>query len=226
MGLAACILASHQCDGQIETLAYITNRDSNSVSVVDTGTNNVIATLTMGIGVAPIGVAVTPDGRFAYIANSGTSSISSNSISVIDVATNAVIGSVAVGNSPFGVSVTPDGKLAYVANSDLFSPSPSNTVSVINTVTNTVTGSPITVGISPLGVAITPNGHFAYVTNNNPNDNPGGNTVSVINTATNQVVANVPVGTNPEGVAIAPERPARVRREYRQRWDARRHSLR
>jgi YVTN family beta-propeller protein len=79
---------------------------------------------------------------------------------------------------PFGVSVTPDGKSAYVTNSDLFSSTPSNTVCVINTVTNTIS-SPITVGPSPIGVATIPNGMFAYVTNNSPNNVLG--TVSVIN---------------------------------------------
>jgi YVTN family beta-propeller protein len=36
---------------------YITNRDSNSVSVIDIGTNSVTSTITLGIGSAPIGVA-------------------------------------------------------------------------------------------------------------------------------------------------------------------------
>ena len=47
----------------------------------------------------------------------------------------------------------------YVANSV------DNTVSVIDTATNTVVGSPIPVGIFPRAVAITPNGTQAYVVN-------------------------------------------------------------
>ena len=39
---------------------------------------------------------------------------------------------------------------------------------------------------------------FAYVTNS------GSNNVSVIDTATNTVVATVPVGENPWGVAVTP----------------------
>src|SRR6516225_7354908 len=60
----------------------------------------------------------------------------------------------------------------------------SNTVSVIDTATNQVVGSPITVGANPLGVAVTPDGSNVYVTNTSPN------TVSVIDTATNQVVGS------------------------------------
>jgi YVTN family beta-propeller protein len=46
-------------------------------------------------------------------------------------------------------------------------------------------------------VAINPNGAFAYVTNSS-----SGN-VLVIDTATNTVVATVPVGLGPFGVAVA-----------------------
>ncbi len=42
---------------------------SNTVSVIDTATNNVTATVTVGSG--PYGVAVTPDGTKVYVANCG-----------------------------------------------------------------------------------------------------------------------------------------------------------
>ena len=58
--------------------------------------------------------------------------------------------------------------------------SDSNTVSVIDTATNTInnTNTPIPVGIKPYGVAVTPDGKNGYVTNSNDN------TLSVINTST------------------------------------------
>ena len=52
-----------------------------------------------------------------------------------------------VGNNPWGVAVTPDGTKVYVANSGS-----DNTVSVIDTATNTVTAT-VTVGITPMGIA-------------------------------------------------------------------------
>jgi YVTN family beta-propeller protein len=88
------------------------------------------------------------------------------------------------------VAITPDGTRAYITNNG------SGTVSVINTTTNTVTGSPITVGLTPFGVGITPDGTRAYVANQ------GANTVSVIDTATNTASA-ITAGTGPFGVAIA-----------------------
>jgi YVTN family beta-propeller protein len=73
--------------------------------------------------VGAFGVAITPDGKYAYVANNhGTT------VSVINTATNTVIGPpIAVGNSPVGVAVTPNGKYVFVTNNS------DNTVSVIST---------------------------------------------------------------------------------------------
>jgi YVTN family beta-propeller protein len=72
------------------------------------------------------------------------------------------------------------------------------TVSVIDTATNTVTGSPIPVGRQPFGVAVTPDGSKVYVAN----DADG--TVSVIVTTTNTVTP-ISVGIGPVGVAATPD---------------------
>ena len=79
----------------------------------------------------------------------------------------------------------------YVTNSN------DNTVSVIDTATNSVTTVPV--GSGPSAVAVTPNGRFAYVVNTL------GNNVSVISAASNTVVATVPVGSFPQGIAMRPD---------------------
>ena len=81
---------------------------------------------------------------------------------------------------------------AYVANSG------DNTVSVINTATNSVVGTN-NVGSTPIGVAVSPDGNRVYVANN------GSGTVSVIDTATDTVTATVGVGTLPQAVAVSPD---------------------
>ena len=53
---------------QAQTRAYVTNDSgSNSVSVIDTATNTVVATI--AVGQFPFGVAITPDGTRAYVTN-------------------------------------------------------------------------------------------------------------------------------------------------------------
>ena len=115
----------------------------------------------------------------------------SNTVGVISTATNAPGPIVNVGASPRGIAVTPDGAFAYVANQG------DSTVSVIRTFDNTVLpGIGIVVGLGPSFITFTPCGAFAYVTNTTSN------TVSVIATATRQVVATIPVGSQPAGIAI------------------------
>src|SRR5215831_11877612 len=98
----------------------------------------------------------------------------------------ALVGAIAIlGGAPSSA------QNAYITNSG------SNTVSVIDTATNTVV-STIPVGTAPAGVAVTPDGSKVYVTNFLSN------TVSVIATATNTVVSTIPVGP-PFAVAVTPD---------------------
>ena len=166
---------------------YVTNNLTlGSVSVVNVADG---AVSTISIGDHPIGVAITPDGTKAYVANNY-----GNTVSVINVATGAASTiSTGIGNGPAGVAITPDGTKAYVANTG------SDNVSVIDVATGSV--STIFVGTSPTGVAITPDGTKAYVANSD------GNTVSVINVATGSVstISDFAVGLFPTAVAITPD---------------------
>lgn len=169
--------------------AYVTN-NNDLISVIDLSTNTVVATIT--VGNAPEGIAITPNGQFAYVAISGDANVS-----VINTSSNTVVPPpIPVNLTPFGVAITPNGQFAYVVNNQ--TPASQN-VSVIDTSTNTVVGSPIPVGAAPLQIAITPNGAFAYVVNSSANN------VSVISTSTNTVVATVAVDFGPTGVAITPD---------------------
>lgn len=100
---------------------------SGTVTPVSTATNTPGAAITVrgapyGI---PYAVAISPDGKTAYVADFG-----SNSVTPISTATNAPGAAITVGANPSGVAVTPDGQAAYVANSS------SNTVTPISTTTN------------------------------------------------------------------------------------------
>jgi YVTN family beta-propeller protein len=164
--------------------AYIANSSSNNVSVIDTASNSVVATV--AVGDMPYGVAVNPAGTRVYVINQ-----SANSFSVIDTASNSVIATVAVGDMPYGVAVNPAGTRVYVTNLS------ANSVSVIDTATNNVTAT-VPVGSGPVGVAVNPAGTRVYVAN------LFGNNVSVIDTASNNVTATVAVGSYPVGVAVNP----------------------
>ena len=69
--LVFCCFAGAQALAQN---AYITNLDASTVSVIDTTSNTVTATIPVGSG--PLGVAVTPDGSTVYVANQGDNTVS------------------------------------------------------------------------------------------------------------------------------------------------------
>ena len=124
---------------------------------------------------------------YAYITNSG-----STTVSVIDITTNKVTATINVGKYPYGVAVNPTGTKVYVSKDK------SSVISVIDTAKNKVTAT-VKVGKNPWGVAVNPAGTRVYVANE------GSKTVSVIDTATNTVTATVKVGNYPCGVAVNPE---------------------
>ena len=190
--VSAAILLTLMSITDAAPFAYITNNNNwaehigTTVSVINTATNKVSATV--NVGESPYGVAATSDGKKVYVTN-----IASGDVSVIDAAKNKVIATVPVGYEPTGIAVTPDGKKVYVVSEF----NGNGTISVINTAKNKVTAT-IAVGKVPGGIAVTPDGAKVYVANE-LSDN-----VSVIDTATNIVTATVPVG-HPKGIAVTPD---------------------
>jgi YVTN family beta-propeller protein len=158
---------------------------SNKVEVIDTSTNAIVATVTTEEH-APFGIAITPDGRAAYVTHLN------GSVSAIDTVSNSVVATIPVGGEALDVAITPDGSFAYVTISS------SGSVSVIDTATHAVVAT-VEVGDTPSGIAITPDGASAYVTNMRSN------TVSQISIPLNMVVETLSVGDAPGGIAITPD---------------------
>ena len=169
---------------------YVANSSSDDASVIDTATNQLVG---MSIPVVngdqgSMAMAITPDGKRAYVANYDVS----GAVSVIDTTTNQAIGApIAVSSFATAVAITPDGKRAYVADGD--------GASVIDTATNQVVAH-IPMVDGSFAIAITPDGTRAYAADYNQNN------VSVIDTATNQVIGTpISVGSGPVSVAITPD---------------------
>ena len=187
--LAACWLALSALlpvSAVAAPFAYITNADSDNVSVIDTATDTVVATIPVGAG--PTGVAVNAAGTRVYVSNTG-----SGNVSVINTATHTVTATVPVGVGPIGVAVNPAGTRVYVAN--LFSQS----LSVIDTTTNAIVAN-VAMGTFVLGVAVNPAGTRVYITT------PAADSTKllVLDTASNTIVDTLVVGMSPQGVTVNP----------------------
>jgi YVTN family beta-propeller protein len=95
---------------------------------------------------------------------------------VVDAGAMEVVAKVKVGNTPYNVMVDSSTHRAYVANRG------SNTVSVVNTITDTVEAT-IDVGVEPVSVALADG--KAYVTNCGSSD------ITVIDIVTNNVIDTI-----------------------------------
>ena len=190
-GLVALLAAGTLAAAQ--PTAYVANRNSNSVSVINTGTNSVVATIPVGVN--PQRVAISPDSTRVYVTNNG-----SDSVSVISAASNTVVATIPVGISPSWIAMAPDGRYAYVSDG-LGAPytSRQQSVSIIDTAANAVVKTipiPRSHAESSLpgsnGLAITPDGRFLFVGGHDPE----GAEIIMIETATNTIVSSIVYGSD------------------------------
>jgi YVTN family beta-propeller protein len=200
--------------------AYVGNFKDNTVSVIDTATATVIATVPVAAG--PHGMAVSADGATVYVSGDGSSSVS-----VIDTATDKVARTIEVGKSPHGLALTPDGKLLLVGVYG------EDRVAFIDTATQAQVGSVAAPKVHT--IAVRPDGKVAYLASQEPGkfalivvdlatktalrtialDKPprdpefaydgralyftlaGVNAVQVLDPAADKVVAEIPTGASP-----------------------------
>jgi YVTN family beta-propeller protein len=164
------------------------NYKGDSVSVINAQTNKILGD-PIEVGEGPSSIAVTPNGRFAYVTN-----YTSGNVSVIDTAAREVVGEpIETGEGPEVIAIAPDGKTAYVCDRGTVE------ITVIDTETNKAVGT-IPLSGEPSGLAFSPDGTFAYVANLDEN------AVEVIDTAREEVVGEpIPVGEEPEMVTFSPD---------------------
>ena len=145
-------------------------------------------------GSHPRAIAITPDGRTAYVANSGAENVPhSATVTPIRVATGTAGKPIGLAGPPQAIAITPNGKTAYVSTG------PVNTVVPISTATNTA-GKPISIGDYAQAITITPDGRTAYVNEIQPQ----GVFLVPIRTATNTPGKPIKAGS-PQPVAITPD---------------------
>jgi YVTN family beta-propeller protein len=171
---------------------YVGNFLGSTVSVIDTATNGVIKTVT--VGQSPEGVAVTPDGTRVYVAN-----FNGSSVSVIATADNTLAATVTVGAKPAGVAVTPDGAHVYVANEG--DGTVDGTVSVIETASNAVTA---TVPVGPVGSMKMPRAFGKFISSSGDTTPPVTSLAAQPGTLKGQklMTANATLTVSPGGLTI------------------------
>jgi DNA-binding beta-propeller fold protein YncE len=177
----------------------------NKVFMIDLKASppSVIGTIT--VGKQPSGMAISPKGDLALVANRADGTISVLSIKGKDV---LVTDTVTVGSGldqVSAVAITPDGKHALAVKSN------ANKVALLSIDGQKVTYDKrdLPAGIFPYNVAVTPDGKLALTadTGNGGSSDGNADTVSVIDLEANppRVIDHVTVADSPEGLAISPK---------------------
>jgi len=173
--------------------AYITFPDDATLGVISIPGNREVARINLNeppfTSSVPLGVAVSPDGKFIYTAN-----FDSSNVSIVQATEHGwrVVGEIPLANKPERIAITPNGRLAYVTLRD------DNAIAVIDLVVNLPIDT-IAAGTRPIDIAI--NKAFLGLT-----ANPGSDDVTVFNAKLAKTASvSIPVGDRPPGVAFDPE---------------------
>src|SRR5688572_5193342 len=183
---------------------YVTNEIGGDLTVIDGGTNQVVATIPLGK--RPRGIKVSPDGTKLFVALSGSPMAppgtdesklpppdrTADGIGVVDIATRKITTVLTSGTDPEQISLSADGSRVFVSNED------AGVASIIDVATNKIVGD-VKVGGEPEGVTTSPNGQWVYVTSEEDNR------IAVIDTASNKLIKMFEVGARPRSSAFLPD---------------------
>ena len=177
---------------------YVSNEDSNSVSVISKASLSVAATIQLPAGSKPHHINYSPDGRFVYVAEFG-----SNKIAVINTETDALVAEFVTNPSPtarpHAVWISQANKTIYVANAG------ANEIAALDAVSGEILWS-LPVGANPSEILV-PNSaktanflfrKIAYVSVRNENK------VKVVDLETRAIVDEIVVGTQPDTLRLTP----------------------
>lgn len=102
-----------------ENFVYVSNGNNDNITIIDSKHNTVDGSIELKLddrlgnlkGIIPFGLALSPDNKRLYVAESGI-----NAVAVIDIATRTVLGHIPTGWFPSKIKITPDGRQLIVAN--------------------------------------------------------------------------------------------------------------
>ena len=203
--------------------AYVVLDNNNTLTKIDLTAATPTEGAEIRVGNVPHSVVISPDGKTAYVSNEAgriarvtdfqgysngtpvvavnpTGATATGTVSVVNLSAFAVAGSIAVGLHPTGMAFL--GKYLLVANAY------SDSISVIDTTTNTVAktinlalpirvhGQAAAYGAGPNSIAVDAVNHIAYVALYNAN------AVAVVDLNADQALGMIPVGYAPSSVVL------------------------
>jgi DNA-binding beta-propeller fold protein YncE len=175
--------------------AYVSSLTEDTVTPYDLAKGT--AGPPVKVGVTPEAIVITPDGRTMYVLSSASAHSKQSEVTPITIATGKAGAPIPAGGESQQMAISPDGKTILVFLKDSVTP--------IDTTTNTA-GKALAAGtVSPAGVEFSADGQTAYVVD------MGAGTLTSINLATRTAGKPIKVGDaskvldGPLAVAITPD---------------------
>ena len=178
-----------------KAIAYTTNINSGSVSVIDLNNNKVIETISCGIGRK--GIDITPDGSEIWVTNT-----KENIITVIDTKTNTIINTISSGNESLKLKFSVDGKYCLVVNStdgsiDIFNQESKEKIKTIMLHGKTTLLEKVLYHTPrPVNILMHPNGLYAFISNSNAKK------IEVVDMKSFKIVSTIGTGDVPDALVF------------------------
>jgi len=161
---------------------YIAEATAKQVAVFNTGEGKV--TKVISLPEQPMGLALAPDGRVAYVTAGGPE----GKVYVVDLKSGKVQETLSAGHTPVAPVISPDGKILYVCNRF------NDNVTVIDLASRKESAT-IDVQREPIAAAITQDGKLLFIANHLPAGAADGEytaaVVSVLDTTTKKVIKTI-----------------------------------
>ena len=165
----------------------VLNKTDDTLMVFDTPSNSLLATIK--VGHEPHEVAVTPDGRKAYVSNVGD-----RSLTVVDLRRNAVAKTLRPDrvDKPHGLAITPDGRRLLLTSEG------SHRIYLVDVARDAVERVITTTQSGTHMIALSTDGRRAWFANRESD------TLSEYEVSSLHLVRTLKVGPGPEGIAMSP----------------------
>lgn len=195
-----------QCDPASGTISVFSIKDATLTEVPGSPFPSSAPLAPSGTG--PSGVAVTPDGKFLYVADQYDNTVTTFSVDASGVLTRGLV--VPAGTSPSALAITSDGGFLYVGNSSTVSgfaicnqvvTSCSDPTSPDGILT-AITGSPFSAGLGPAAIVAAPSGKFLFVVDRLSNQVSEYKIATGTGVLTPNTQASISTGANPVSAAI------------------------
>ncbi|RHW38884.1 hypothetical protein D1B31_12935 [Neobacillus notoginsengisoli] len=165
------------------SLAYVSNVMSNDITLIETNSLEIIATIP--VGTIPNEVEPSKDDKYLYVAN-----VIDGTVSILDIKKREQIKTIHTGEGTHGLALSLDGKFLYASNRG------SNDIVKVDLSNNKIIGKTI-VGKTANHVSFVPNSNKLYITNKDSND------LAVVDAESLKVIKKIPVGRTPHEISFS-----------------------